>query len=58
MAGAAAAASTSRGSAGAGGGGVDPAGGRGSRGLSRDIRRDCREAQVTLELHEDGLIPC
>ena len=26
--------------------------------MSRDIRRDCREAQVTLELHKDGLIMC
>ena len=32
--------------------------GRGSRGLSRDIRRECKEAHVTLELHEDSLILC
>ena len=30
----------------------------GSRGLSKEIRRDCREAHVTLELHEDSLIMC
>ena len=28
------------------------------RGLSKDIRKDYREAHVTLELHEDGLILC
>ena len=26
--------------------------------MSRDIRRDCREAYVTLVLHEDCLILC
>ena len=54
----AAAASTSRGSVGVGGGGADPVGGGVVEALSRDIRRDCREAHVTLELHEDGLILC
>ena len=55
MADAAAAASTSKGSAGAGGGRAVPAGG-GVAEACAWTKRDCREAHVTLELHDDGLI--
>ena len=56
MAATVAAASTSRGFAGAGGGGASPARGGAKKGLSKNIRGDRRETQVTLDLHKDGLI--